>query len=198
MKKLLTIATMAIAALAISSQAQAYDGPSFSKCVIETSGVEGSLLILGGSATRGTIKCKKTNGSWVAQNVVLPMGGINLGFKTDNPLSFLGSLLVRQCPMDVKMTLVGAELNINLTPTVLNKIIRLMKVVEVMNPVKPGQTGVATLGINNADFGVFAGLGRINYSDSCVKIASVQFGALVDEGTYDRRQQERMEQQNNR
>jgi hypothetical protein len=179
MRLSLTRLGVAISLLLIAGVAQAANfSPAFKACELTTVGSNTSLVLIGGAETRGFITCEKTNGQVVAQQVVLTMAGLSLG--------------VGHCSMDVEISLVGADLGINLT----SKTIRELLLIAEIGPVVPGKSSLAaavTLDLENV--GASVAIGNVTYGNGCLQLAALRFGAIYDAGAYDRRQEERRQQQ---
>ena len=173
MNKVFTTAAAVLAAFLVSIQAQA-SGPKFSSCSVSTQGTNTSLILIGGSETRGTITCKGTDGKRYASDIVIPMFGANLG--------------IGHCAMDINLSMVSADLGFNLTRKNVQQLIALAEV----GPVVPGHSSLAVS--VQADFdsvGVAASIGNVTYGKGCVQLASLRFGKMWDAKTYDEKQAER-------
>lgn len=173
MKNIFTTAAAVLAAFLVSSLAQA-SGPKFSSCSVSTQGTNTSLILIGGSETRGTITCNGTDGKRYASNIVIPMFGANLG--------------IGHCAMDIDLSLVSADLGFDLTRRNVQQLIALAEV----GPVVPGHSSLAVS--VQADFdsvGVSAGIGNVTYGKGCVQLASLRFGRMWDEESYDKKKAER-------
>lgn len=180
MKTLLTAAAALFTVLAISSQAQALDfAPAFKSCEVKTKGSNTSLVLLGGSETRGTITCKKSNGKKVYQNIVVPMVGLSLG--------------VGHCSMEMDLSFAGADLGIDLT----KKNIRDIFVLADIGPVVPGKRSLAVVlpSVDLENAGASAAIGNITYGKGCLQLASVKIGGMYDAEAYDRKKAERKARQ---
>ncbi len=173
MKNIFTTTAALFVALLVSFEAQA-SGPKFSSCSVNTEGTNTSLVLIGGSETRGTITCNGTDGKRYASNIVIPMFGANIG--------------IGHCAMEIDLSLVSADLGFDLTRKNVQQLIALAEV----GPVVPGHSSLAVS--VQADFdsvGVSAGIGNVTYGKGCVQLASLRFGKMWDEQAYDKNQAER-------
>ena len=187
MKQLITAIAALMAVVAMSSQAHALEfGPKFKYCDVKVSTKNGGkknveLLLLSGATTRGTIACKGTNGKNYKSNIVIPMLGVGLG--------------VGVCDMDVDLSIVGADLGLDLTRKNVRKI---MKIADI-GPIVPGKRSLAvTASADLEDIGAEVGIGNITYGKGCAHLVGLRFGYMYEEGAYDKmikRRQEQMQTQ---
>ena len=170
MKNLLTALAVTLFIGGFTSQAQA----AVNKCTLNFKADNASLLVIGGMEGTGMMKCEDAYGNTTSGKVAITSGGLSLGLGV--------------CGVKGTMKLVGAGITWNdalsifahadLGPVFFGG--KSYGVVAAASPFNPN---------------VQVGVSKLKYTAGCLKLASLQLGAIMDWDSYERKIEKRKQDQ---